>query len=59
MRIAWTGALMMGIWFTTYIEGAEVRELIAKLKDKDSDTRRAAAKELAKVGPEAKSESPT
>lgn len=54
MRIALTGALMMGIWFTTYIEGAEVRELIAKLKDKDSDTRRAAAKELAEVGPEAK-----
>lgn len=54
MRIALTGALMMGIWFTTYIEGAEVRELIAKLKDKDSDIRRAAAKELAEVGPEAK-----
>ena len=58
MRIALTGALMMGIWFTTYIEGAEVRELIAKLKDKDSDTRRAAAKELAEVGPEAKSAVP-
>ena len=58
MRIALTGALMMGIWFTTYIEGAEVRELIAKLKDKDSDIRRAAAKELAEVGPEAKSAVP-
>ena len=58
MRVALTGVLTACIWFAACAEGAEVRELIAKLKDKDSDIRRAAAKELSEVGPEAKAAVP-
>ena len=58
MRVALTGVLTACILLAACAEGAEVRELIAKLKDKDSDVRRAAAKELSEVGPEAKSAVP-
>src|SRR4051794_38404911 len=54
MRAALTATLTMSIWFVAYADGAEVRELVAKLKDKNSDLRRAAAKELSELGPEAK-----
>jgi HEAT repeat protein len=54
MRAALTGVLTLSIFFVAYAEGAEVRDLIAKLKDKDSDVRRAAAKELSELGEEAK-----
>ena len=58
MRIVLTSVLTMCICFVAYAHGAEVRDLIAKLKDKDSDIRRAASKELSELGPEAKSAVP-
>jgi HEAT repeat protein len=58
MRVALTGVLTACIWFVAYAEGAEVRHLVAKLKEKDSDLRRAAAKELSELGAEAKSAVP-
>lgn len=48
----------MCMFAVTVAEGAEVADLIAKLKDKDSDVRRAAAKELSELGPDAKSAVP-
>ena len=58
MRATLAGALTFCIWFAAYAEGAEFRDLVAKLKDKDGDLRRAAAKELGELGPEAKSAVP-
>lgn len=58
MRAALTGLLVSCIWLVSTAEGAELRELIAKLKDTDSDVRRAAAKELGELGPEAKTAVP-
>src|SRR4051812_14205242 len=55
MRSMLMGLLSLAIVAMTTAEGAEVRELIAKLKEKDNDTRRAAARELAELGPEARS----
>ena len=58
MRVASIAVLSACIWFAAYAEGAEVRDLVAKLKDKDSDVRRAAAKELGELKTEAKSAVP-
>jgi HEAT repeat protein len=46
--------LALAIVAVTSSPGAELSELVAKLRDKDSDVRRAAAKELGELGPEAK-----
>jgi HEAT repeat protein len=55
MRATLTAVLSLSICgLVSYVEGAEVRELIAKLKDKDSDVRRAAAKELSELGADAR-----
>jgi HEAT repeat protein len=54
MRFLLMGLLSLSITVVAAAEGAEVRELVAKLKDKDSDARRAAAKELGELGPEAR-----
>jgi HEAT repeat protein len=54
MRLMTATLLAFSMLALAYAEGAEVRELIAKLKDKDSDVRRAAAKELSEFGAEAK-----
>src|SRR5207249_2064441 len=54
MRVVLTVMLALGICAVTAVEGAEVRDLIAKLSNKDSDVRRAAAKELSELGSEAK-----
>jgi HEAT repeat protein len=54
MRAAMKGLLALTICAASLSEAAEVKELITKLKDKDSDVRRAAAKGLAELGEEAK-----
>jgi HEAT repeat protein len=55
MRVPLTGLLVVLIWgLALWADGAEVRELIAKLKDKDSDVRRTAAKELGELREDAK-----
>src|SRR5262249_39631424 len=54
MRFMLMGLLSLSIVVMTTAEGAEVGELIAKLKDKDSDPRRAAAKDLGELGAEAR-----
>lgn len=54
MRAAMMGLLTLTICAVSMSEGAEVRELATKLKDKDSDVRRAAAKGLGELGVEAK-----
>ena len=54
MRATLTGVLTMSICFVACADGAEVRDLVAKLKDTDSELRRAAAKELGELGAEAK-----
>jgi len=53
MRILLTGLLVWSIWCISTADAAEVKELIEKLQSKDSDVRRAAAKELAELGSEA------
>src|SRR5262249_25179167 len=53
MRVALSSLLILSIWAVTTVEGAEVRELSTKLKSKDSDVRRAAAKDLGELGAEA------
>jgi HEAT repeat protein len=53
MRKLLLGALALAI-IAVSAPGAEVGELINKLRDKDSDVRRAAAKDLAEMGPEAR-----
>ena len=58
MRLASIAVLSVSIWFTAYAQGADVRDLIAKLKNKDSDVRRSAAKELGELKTEAKSAVP-
>ena len=58
MRIVSIGVLTACICFAAYAEGADVTDLVAKLKDKDSDLRRAAAKDLSELGAEAKSATP-
>ena len=58
MRVASTALLTACIWFAASADGAEVSDLVAKLKAKDSDLRRAAAKELSELGAEAKSAVP-
>jgi HEAT repeat protein len=54
MRFFLTGVLVLGIFAVTSAQGAEVRELITKLSDKDAEVRRAAAKDLAELGNEAR-----
>src|SRR5262245_28719000 len=54
MRFLLMGLLALSVVVMTTAEAAEVRELIAKLKEKDSDTRRNAARELGELGPEAR-----
>lgn len=54
MRAALTAILTLSIFFVAYAEGAELRELIGKLKSKDNEIRRAAARELGDLGTEAK-----
>src|SRR4051812_31795678 len=58
MRYLLAGVLALGIVAVTTAEGAEVADLISKLGNKDSDIRRAAAKELSEMGSEAKSAVP-
>ena len=58
MRVASIAVLSACIWFAAYAEGADVSGLIAKLKSKDSDARRAAAKDLGELKDEAKSAVP-
>jgi HEAT repeat protein len=53
MRKLLLGALALAI-IAVSAPGAEVKELITKLRDKDSDARRAAAKELSELGADAK-----
>src|SRR5205807_6062275 len=53
MRFLLTGLLALGICTVT-AEAADVRDLVAKLGNTDSDVRRAAAKELGELGSEAK-----
>ncbi len=58
MRFLLTGLLALGICAVTAAEGAEVRDLVARLGNADSDVRRAAAKELGELGSEARSAVP-
>lgn len=58
MRFLLAGLLALGILAVTTVEGAEVKDLITKLTDKDSDTRRAAAKDLAEMGGDARAAVP-
>lgn len=58
MRAIPMGLLALAILLVTVAEGAEVNDLIVKLRDKDSDARRAAAKDLAELGPEARAAVP-
>jgi HEAT repeat protein len=55
MKQLLTGLLALTIWAVTTAEAADVADAIKKLKSDDSDVRRAAARELADLGPEAKS----
>jgi HEAT repeat protein len=55
----WLGGLLaLAIVAVAAADGAEVRELVAKLKSNDSDARRAAAKDLGELGADAKSAVP-
>lgn len=54
MRTLLTGLLTLLLLALASVEGAEVRELIGKLRDQDSDVRRAAAKQLGELGAEAR-----
>jgi HEAT repeat protein len=54
MRIRLAGVLTLVILMVTSAMGADVNDLVAKLKNKDSDVRRSAAKDLAGLGEEAK-----
>ncbi|MFO0878632.1 MAG: HEAT repeat domain-containing protein [Gemmataceae bacterium] len=54
MRYSFQGLLLLAICAVASAEGAEVRDLTAKLKSPDSDVRRSAAKELGDLGTEAK-----
>ena len=58
MRVILAGVLTLSLWMVAYTEGAEVRELITQLASQDSDARRAAAKQLGELGPEAKAAVP-
>jgi HEAT repeat protein len=58
MRFLLTGLLAVALCAVTAAEGAEVRDLIAKLSNTDSDVRRAAAKELGELGGEARAAVP-
>jgi HEAT repeat protein len=49
-----TGVLALTVWAVSSAEGADVPDLIRKLKSADSDVRRAAARELAEAGSEAR-----
>jgi HEAT repeat protein len=53
MRLWLTGLLALSILMVTSANGADVRDLIGKLKNPDNDVRRAAAKELSELGAEA------
>jgi HEAT repeat protein len=54
MRFVLAGVLALGIFAVSTVEGAEVRDLVAKLSNKDSEVRRQAARELGEMGAEAK-----
>jgi HEAT repeat protein len=58
MRFVLTGALVLGVLGVASVQGAEVRDLIAKLNSKDSDQRREAARELGELGSGAKAAVP-
>lgn len=58
MRSLLPGLLSLSIWMVSVAEGADVRELIDKLKSPDSDLRRTAAKELGELGSEARAAVP-
>lgn len=58
MRVIPMGLLALAIFLATAVEGAEVNDLVVKLRDKDSDVRRAAAKDLAELGPDARAATP-
>jgi HEAT repeat protein len=58
MRIYLGGVLSFAIVMTACAEGAEVRDLIAKLKSNDAEVRRSAAKDLAEWGPQARAAVP-
>jgi len=58
MRATLTGFLSFIIVFAAHAEGADLRELIARLGNSDNFKRREAAKELSELGPEAKSALP-
>jgi HEAT repeat protein len=58
MRALLMGVLGLCVFAATYAEGAEVRDLVKKLADSDNEVRRAAAKDLAELGTEAKAAVP-
>jgi HEAT repeat protein len=58
MRFALAGVLTLGIVAVAAVEGAEVRDLIAKLGNKDAEVRRAAAKEIGELGADGKAAVP-
>lgn len=58
MRALPPALLALAILVVSAAEGAEVAELVGKLRDADSDVRRAAAKGLAELGPEARAAVP-
>jgi HEAT repeat protein len=53
MRVWLGGLLSLTIVMVATADGADVRELIGKLKSPDAEVRRTAAKDLAELGPEA------
>jgi HEAT repeat protein len=48
------GVLCLTFYLAATVDGAPIEELITQLRDKDPDLRRAAAKQLADAGPDAK-----
>jgi HEAT repeat protein len=49
---------LLALAFATLVQAAELTDLVKKLKSPDPDARRAAARELAEMGPEAKPAAP-
>jgi HEAT repeat protein len=58
MRVYLGGLLALAIVLAASANGAEVRDLITKLKSNDAEARRTAAKDLAEIGPEARAAVP-